>query len=90
MVGGRRRCNATVPLPAPLPVAPTLGAPQVFPAEVAATRRRAITMCALAAVLPALLLGALVGVTVSIIGGIVLFFAAGAAVFAASGFKKMS
>ena len=44
---------------------PTLGAPQIFPAEVAANRRRAITLCALAAVLPALLLGALVGVTLS-------------------------
>ena len=61
-------------------MAPTLGAPQVFPAEVAANRRRAITLCALAAVLPALLLGALVGVTVSVIGGIVLFVVAGAAV----------
>ncbi len=46
----------------------------------AANRRRAITLCAVAAVLPALLLGALVGVTVSIIVGIVVFVVAGAAV----------
>ena len=59
---------------------PTLGAPQIFPAEVAANRRRAITLCALAAVLPALLLGALVGVTVSVIIGVVVFVVAGAAV----------
>jgi Zn-dependent protease with chaperone function len=71
---------AEVPPLAPLHVSPTLGAPQVFPAEVAANRRRTITLCALAAVLPALLLGALVGVTVSIIGGFVLFVVAGAAV----------
>ena len=64
----------------PLDVLPTLGAPQVFPAEVAANRRRTITLCALAAVLPALLLGALVGVTVSIIAGVVVFVVAGAAV----------
>ncbi len=80
--GAPRSSVALAPLPplTPLPMAPTLGAPQVFPAEVAANRRRAITLCALAAVLPALLLGALVGVTVSVIGGIVLFVVAGAAV----------
>jgi Zn-dependent protease with chaperone function len=64
----------------PLSVLPTFGAPQVFPAEVAANRRRAITLCALAAVLPALLLGALVGVTLSAIIGAVVFVVAGAAV----------
>jgi Zn-dependent protease with chaperone function len=61
-------------------VLPTLGAPQVFPAEVAANRRRTITLCALAAVLPALLLGALVGATVSIVLGVALFVVAGAVV----------
>jgi Zn-dependent protease with chaperone function len=61
-------------------VPPTLGAPQIFPAEVAANRRRAITLCALAAVLPALLLGALVGVTLSLIIGAILFVVAGGAV----------
>jgi Zn-dependent protease with chaperone function len=61
-------------------VLPTFGAPQVFPAEVAANRRRAITLCALAAVLPALLLGALVWVALSMIVGVVVFVVAGAGV----------
>jgi Zn-dependent protease with chaperone function len=61
-------------------VLPTLGAPQVFPAEVAANRRRAITLCAVAAVLPALLLGALFWVALSVIIGAVVFVVAGAAV----------
>jgi Zn-dependent protease with chaperone function len=61
-------------------VEPTLGAPQIFPAEVAANRRRAITLCAVAAVLPALLLGLLLGVTVSVLAGIALFVVAGAGV----------
>ena len=59
---------------------PTLGAPQVFPAEVAANRRRAITLCAVAAVLPALLLGLLLWVTVSVIAGVAVFVVAGGAV----------
>ncbi len=59
---------------------PTPGAPQVFPAEVAANRRRALTLCAVAAVLPALLLGALVWVALSVIVGVVVFVVAGAAV----------
>ena len=59
---------------------PTLGAPQIFPAEVAANRRRALTLCAVSAVLPALLLGALLGVTLSVIVGVVVFVVAGAAV----------
>ena len=59
---------------------PTLGAPQVFPAEVAANRRRVLTLCAVSAVLPALLLGALLAVTVSVIVGVVAFVVAGAAV----------
>ena len=80
--GPPRSAVALAPPPplAPLIVEPTLGAPQIFPAEVAANRRRAITLCALAAVLPALLLGALVGVTVSLILGAVLFVVAGGAV----------
>jgi len=61
-------------------VVPGLGAPQVFPAEVAANRRRAVTLCAVSAVLPALLLGALLSVAVSIIVGVVVFVVAGAAV----------
>ncbi len=59
---------------------PSLGAPQVFPGEVAANRRRATTLCAMSAVLPALLLGALVWVTFSMIAGAVVFVVAGAAV----------
>jgi Zn-dependent protease with chaperone function len=61
-------------------VLPTLGAPQVFPAEVAANRRRVLALCAVSAVLPAVLLGALLGVTISIIVGVVAFVVAGAAV----------
>jgi Zn-dependent protease with chaperone function len=64
----------------PLHVEPTLGAPQVFPAEVAANRRRVITLCAVSAVLPALLLGALVWVALSMIAGAIVFVVAGAAV----------
>jgi Zn-dependent protease with chaperone function len=64
----------------PVEVLPTLGAPQVFPAEVAGNRRRVISLCAVSAVLPALLLGALLGVTVSIIVGVVALIVAGAAV----------
>ena len=59
---------------------PTLGAPQVFPAEVAANRRRVITLCAVSALLPAILLGALLGAVVSAIVGVVAFIVAGAAV----------
>jgi Zn-dependent protease with chaperone function len=64
----------------PLDVPPSLGAPQVYPAEVAANRRRVITLCAVSAVPPALLLGALLWVTVSIIAAVVVFVVAGAAV----------
>ena len=46
----------------------------------AANRRRVISLCAVSAVLPALLLGALLAVTVSIIVGVVAFIVAGAAV----------
>ncbi len=80
--GPPRSAVALAPPPPlePLHVLPTLGAPQVFPAEVAANRRRALTLCAVAAVLPALLLGALVWVTLSMIVGVVVFVVAGAAV----------
>jgi Zn-dependent protease with chaperone function len=80
--GPPRSGVALAPLPPlePLDVAPTLGAPQVFPAEVAANRHRAVTLCAVAAVLPALLLGALVWVALSMIAGAVVFVVAGAAV----------
>ena len=64
----------------PLAVEPSLGAPQIFPAEVAANRRRAIVLCAWTAVVPALLFGALFGAAVSPILGIVAFVGAGVAV----------
>ncbi len=81
--GGPSRAAVALAPPPPLEpvdVLPTLGAPQVFPAEVAANRRRVISLCAVSAVLPALLLGALLAVTVSIIVGIVALVVAGAAV----------
>ncbi len=57
---------------------PSLGAPEVFPAEVAANRRRAIRLCAWTAAIPAVLLGLLLWVSVSLIAGIVAFVVAGA------------
>ena len=58
---------------------PSLGAPQVYPGEVAANRRRAIRLCAWTAAFPALLLGALLLVAVSPIAGVAAFVVAGAA-----------
>src|SRR5208282_266170 len=80
--GPTRSAVALAPLPPlePLVMLPSLGAPQVFPGEVAANRRRATTLCAMSAVLPALLLGALVWVAFSMIVGAVVFVVAGAAV----------
>ena len=46
----------------------------------AANRRRVLALCAVAALLPALLLGALVWVVLSVIAGVVVFVVAGAAV----------
>jgi len=63
----------------PLDVQPSLGAPQVYPGEVAANRRRAIVLCAWTALIPALLFGALLWVAVSLIAGVVAFVVAGAA-----------
>jgi Zn-dependent protease with chaperone function len=64
----------------PIDTEPSLGAPQIFPAEVAANRRRAILLCGWTAVVPALLFGALFWAAVSPLAGIVAFVAAGAAV----------
>lgn len=61
-------------------VAPSLGAPHIFPAEVAANRRRAVRLCAWTAVVPALLVGLLLGIAVNLILGIVAFVLVGAAV----------
>jgi hypothetical protein len=64
----------------PLDVEPGLGAPQIFPGEVAANRRRAIVLCAWTALVPAILFGALFWAAVSPILGVVAFVVAGAAV----------
>ena len=80
--GPPRAAVALAPPPPlePLEVVPTLGARQIFPAEVAANRHRVVALCAVAAVLPALLLGALVGVVLSVVVGAIVFVVAGAAV----------
>jgi Zn-dependent protease with chaperone function len=56
----------------PLIIEPGLGATQVLPAEVAANRRRARTICVAAGLVPALILGVIVAAVVSVpIGGAV-------------------
>jgi len=82
--GARPRGNdvALAPPPPPLEpleVQPSLGAPQVYPGEVAANRRRGIVLCAWTALTPALLFGALLWAALSPIAGIVAFVVAGAA-----------
>ena len=49
----------------------TLGAPNIYPGEVAANRRRAIVLCGWTAAIPALLLFALLAAAVSIIVGVI-------------------
>jgi Peptidase family M48 len=80
--GQPRTSVALAPPPAPpaLDVRPSLGAPQVYPGEVAANRRRAIRLCTWTAVVPALLIGILLGVSVDPIVGIVALIVVGAAV----------
>ena len=56
---------------------PSLGAPQVFPAEVAANRRRAIWLCAWTAVIPAILCGALFFFAVNWVAGLIALVGAG-------------
>ncbi len=68
------------PAPHPLDIRPSLGAPQVFPGEVAANRRRAIRLCAWTAIVPAVLIGILLGVSVNVIVGVVALVVVGAAV----------
>ena len=58
---------------------PSLGAPQVYPGEVAANRRRAVVLCTWTALIPALLFGALLWAAVSFVAGIAAFVVAGAA-----------
>jgi Zn-dependent protease with chaperone function len=64
----------------PLDMEPSLGAPQIYPGEVAANRRRAVRLCAWTAAVPALLIGVLLGVALSPVVGIVALVVAGAAV----------
>ena len=56
---------------------PSLGAPQVYPGEVAANRRRALRLCAWTAVVPAVLFGALFFAAVDWIAAVVAFVLAG-------------
>jgi Peptidase family M48 len=71
---------ASLPSPVPLHAEPGLGAPQIHPGEVAANRRRVARLCAYTAIVPALLLGVLLAVALSLIVGVVAFLVAGAAV----------
>jgi hypothetical protein len=54
-----------------LPVQPGLGATQVLHSEVSANRRRSVMLCAVAAALPAILIGVLVLVSVNLVFGAV-------------------
>lgn len=65
--------------PEPLDTGHTFGAPKVYPEEVAANRRRAIRLCAYTAAIPALLLFALLTVTLDIVAGIAAFIVSAAA-----------
>ncbi len=64
----------------PEPVQPGLGAPKIFPSELAANRRRAVMLCAVPAVVPALVVGVVLAVAVSWIVGLVAFVVVGAAI----------
>ncbi len=66
------------PLP-PIEVEPSLGASKIFPAEVAGNRRRAVLLCAATAAVPAVLIGALLGVALNFVLGIVALLVVGAA-----------
>jgi hypothetical protein len=63
----------------PLDTQHTLGAPKVYPEEVAANRRRAIRLCAYPAAIPALLLFALLAVSLNIVAGAVALIVSAAA-----------
>lgn len=65
--------------PEPLDTQHTLGAPKVYPEEVAANRRRAIRLCAYTAAIPALLMFALLTVSVDVVAGVVALVVSGAA-----------
>jgi hypothetical protein len=57
----------------------TLGAPNIYPGEVAANRRRAIVLCGWTAAVPALLLFALLASAVNLIAGVVALVVSGVA-----------
>jgi hypothetical protein len=65
--------------PEPLDTQHTLGAPKVYPEEVAANRRRALRLCAYPAAVPALLMFALLTVSVNIVAGVVALVVSAAA-----------
>ena len=56
---------------------PGLGATQIYPAEVAANRRRVMVLCAWTALIPAVLIGALLLSAVSVVSGVIAFVVVG-------------
>jgi Zn-dependent protease with chaperone function len=58
---------------APLVIEPGLGATEVLPEEIAANRRRAVSLCALTGFVPGLVIGLVVGLAVSVVIGAVVF-----------------
>ena len=69
---------AVAPEPlAPRIVEPGLGATEILPAEVAANRRHAVTLCVLAALVPAVVFGVVIGLVVSPLIGLFVFVLAG-------------
>jgi Zn-dependent protease with chaperone function len=56
---------------APRIIEPGLGATEVLPGEVAANRRHAVALCALAAAPPAVVIGVVLGLVVSLVIGVV-------------------
>lgn len=62
---------------APLIVEPGLGATEILPGEVAANRRRAVLLCAYAALIPALVVGAVLSVAVDPVIGVIALIVVG-------------
>ena len=69
--GGSRDVAAAPVALAPRVIEPGLGASEILPGEVAANRRHAVWLCALAAVLPALVVGVVVALVASLVLGVV-------------------
>jgi Zn-dependent protease with chaperone function len=65
---------------APLVIEPGLGATVVLPQEIAANRRRAVSLCALTGFVPALVIGLIVGLVASVIVGAVVLVVLWAAI----------